>query len=48
MENKHVSLNESLLKDDEDKEHDGKLDLDNYIPSGSDASGQMNFNDGES
>ena len=30
MENKHVSLNESLLKDDEDKEDDGKLDLDEF------------------
>ena len=35
MENKHVSLNESLLKDDEDKEDDDKQDLDYFKPSGS-------------
>ena len=35
MENKHVSLNESLLKDDEDKEDDALQDLDDFKPSGS-------------
>ena len=33
MENKHVSLNESLLKDDEDKDDDGKQDLFDFHPS---------------
>ena len=38
MENKHVSLNESLLKDDEDKDDDGRQELSEFNP-GSDAPG---------